>query len=152
LVSAVISYVLWRSLSILTYCVNSTSKITFVLIFRPVYKWVVSISQQIKIWILFNHPKDIFPVFVLFCIWRCLWYAGFIFSDPLSKFYSAKFRSVFSRWGQTHYFIWASYAAEHGMVLIGKYRTEGSMFTPYAYHRLGWIEIVLFNEVCSTRG
>jgi hypothetical protein len=63
-ISAVISYVIWRSLiTILAYFVNSTSKLIFVLIFKLVYRWVVSTSQPISIWILFNHPKNIFPAF-----------------------------------------------------------------------------------------
>jgi hypothetical protein len=60
---------------------------------------------------------------------RCLWYAGFIFSDLLSKFYFVQFRPLFSCLEQTHSFIWGPYPAENGMVFIWKYRIEGSMFT-----------------------
>jgi hypothetical protein len=43
--------------------------------------------------------------------------AGFIFLDPVSKFYS-KFRPLFSRLGQTHSFISGQYASENGILLI----------------------------------
>jgi hypothetical protein len=68
--------------------------------------------------------------FLAFNVWfrRSLWYAGFIFSETLSKFYSIQFRPLFSRLGQNYSFIWEQYAADHGMVLIW-YRTECSMFT-----------------------
>jgi hypothetical protein len=83
-------------------------------------------------------PRILFLLFKC-CVWRCLWYAGFIFSDPLSKFYSVKFRPLFSRSGQTSdSFIWGLYAAEHGMVLIWKYCIEGSMFKAVHMHTIVW--------------
>jgi hypothetical protein len=75
--------------------------------------------------------------FLIFCLWRSLWYAGFIFSDPLSKFYSIQFRPLFSRLGHIHSFIWGPYAADHEMVLIWKYRVEDSMFTDICMSSFG---------------
>jgi hypothetical protein len=48
----------------------------------------------------------------------CLWYGGFITSDPLSKFNVIQFRPLFSRLGHTLSFTWGSYAAFRGRTLL----------------------------------
>jgi hypothetical protein len=60
-----------------------------------------------------------------------------IFSVSLSKFYYIQVCPLFSRLGQTHSFLWGPYAAEHGIVLIWKHRTEVSMFTAICIPSLG---------------
>jgi hypothetical protein len=57
---------------------------TILMYYVPVLRWAVSISQPIKIWI----STRIFFLHFKFCLWRCLWYAGLIFSDPQSLLYS----------------------------------------------------------------
>jgi hypothetical protein len=53
----------------------------------------------------------------------------FLFSDPLSKFYSVQFRPFFS-FKANPLFYPGPYAVVYGMVLIWKYLIEGSMFLP----------------------
>jgi hypothetical protein len=67
------------------------------------------------------------PAFLICLLTSYLWYAGFISSDPLSKFQFIYFRSLFSRLGQKHSFSWGSYAAFHGMALLC--HIEGSVMT-----------------------
>jgi hypothetical protein len=57
------TYVLCNT--ILMYYVNTTSKITFVLISRPVYRWVVSISANIDLDIV-QSPKGYISCFLNF--------------------------------------------------------------------------------------
>jgi hypothetical protein len=61
-----------------------------------------------------------------------LWYAGFITSDPFSKFNFILIRPLFSRLGHTLFITWGPYAAFHGMAR--KCLIEGSMVTAVWTH------------------
>jgi hypothetical protein len=72
------------------------------------------------------------PAFKICLLTFYLRYAGFITSDPLSKFHFNKFRPLFSRLGHTLFITWGPYAAFHGMTLLC--HIEGSMITAVWTH------------------
>jgi hypothetical protein len=90
------------------YYVNSTSKITFVLIFRSVYMG----------WFQYPSKYSLGYCSITSCFLNFAFDVVCDMQDLYTLIPCQKFRRLFSRLGQTHSFIWGPYAAEHGMVLI----------------------------------
>jgi hypothetical protein len=106
-------------------------------------------SQYRYCWIT---PNDKLPGFN-FRLWHSLWYVVMIFSDLLSTFCFIQFHLLFFRSQQKHSSI--PYVAEHGNVLIWKYRIEGYVFTVICIPSFGIDKNVMFTMwilSCAQRG
>jgi hypothetical protein len=84
--------------------------VVLILIILTFSSWVVPIFLLEWCWIIFRIYCLLFNFY--------LWYAGFITSNPLSKFHFVQFHPLFSSLGHSLFITLGPYTAIHGIALL----------------------------------